>query len=74
MGVADLLAAEALDLAGRFVLAQRTSRLYDRKLPTSGKRLMLVDLVEHDQAQDRPDAGDGAQEAEGDRIVHLGAS
>ena len=69
--VADLLAARPLHLAGTLVLAAHQPA-YDRKLPGLGEAGDVVDLVEQDQPQDRADAGDGPQQAEGDRVVDLG--
>ena len=71
VGVADLLAARALLLAGARVLATHQPRRTTGSCRPRGSA-DLVDLVEQDQAQDRADAGDGPQQAEGHRVVDLG--
>src|SRR6266542_5661929 len=71
MRVADLLAAEALDLAGALVGATDQSAV-GQEIAGLGKSTYAINLVEQDQTEERPDAGNGAQETERDRIVHLG--
>ena len=71
MLVADLTSAYSFDLPGAFVGTRHQSRV-GKEVPDLGKATDRVDLVEHDQAQNRPDPGDRPEEGEGGRVVDLG--
>ena len=70
MGVADLLAARTLHLAGTLVTAQHQPRIRQEvaDLREAGDG---VDLVEEDQSEDRTDARHCPQQAEGHRVIDL---
>ena len=59
MGVADLFAAEAFHLAGAFVGATHEPAVR-QEIAGFGKSTYTINLVKEDQAEDRPDAGNGA--------------
>src|SRR6516162_1991512 len=71
VGVADLVAAAALLLAGRLVCAADQPSV-GQKLSDFGEAADVVDLVEQDQGQHLADAGHGTQAVKGLRIIHLG--
>ena len=71
MGVADLVAAGALLLAGRLVAAADQSGVR-QKLADLGEAADVMNLVQQDQGQHLADAGHGTQAVKGLRIVHLG--
>ena len=73
VGVADLLRPPTpFTLPALSCAHAHQPRSTTGSCPTSGKRRDVVDLVEQDQAEDRADARDRAQEAEGHRVVDLG--
>src|SRR5262245_56554492 len=71
VGIADLVAAGALLLAGRVVGATDQPGVGE-ELADLGEAADVVDLVEEDEGQDLADAGHGAQAVEGLGIIDLG--
>ena len=71
VGVADLLAARSLHLAGTLVAAPHQPRIRQEvaDLREAGDG---VDLVEQDQSEDRTDARHRPQQAEGHRVIDPG--
>ena len=73
MGVANLLVAETLLLAGRFVIGPDQAGVGE-KLADRLETADVVNFVEQDQGEDRADAANGAQPLVGLHVVDLGGA
>ena len=71
MGIADLPAAVAQDLAGRALLGLDESRVGEELLDTA-EAIDVLDLVEQHEREDSADTGDAAQQVIAEGVVALG--